>query len=69
MSKTMSLRLDDEQAATLELIARADDRTLTDTVREAIDTHIQQRRNDAEFQDRLKRYLDEEREVLERLAR
>ena len=69
MAKTMSLRLEDEQAATLELMARADDRTVTETVRKAIDAHIQERRNDADFQDRLKKYMDEERSVLERLAR
>jgi hypothetical protein len=69
MAKTMSLRLDDQQAATLELIARAEDRTVTDAVRDAISAHIDERRNDTEFQERLARYLDEEREVLERLGR
>lgn len=69
MSKTMSLRLDDQQAATLELVARADDRTVTETVRSAIDAHIEERRGDAEFQERLRRYMDEERAVLDRLAK
>lgn len=69
MAKTMSLRLDDQQAATLELMSRADDRTVTETVRKAIDAHIEERRNDAAFQERLQRYLKEEREVLDRLAK
>src|SRR5687768_16762731 len=39
-------RLDDERAATLELIARAEDKTVTDTVRTAFDEHIEARRKD-----------------------
>lgn len=68
MSKTMTLRLDDERAATLELVARADDQTLTDAVRAAIDAHIEARRADTEFRDRLRRRHEEERELYERLA-
>jgi hypothetical protein len=36
---------------------------------EAIDKHIEARRADADFQERLKRRVEEDREVLERLAR
>ena len=42
--KTMTLRLDDERAATLELMARAENKTVTDAVRTAIDEHIDARR-------------------------
>jgi hypothetical protein len=66
--KTMSLRINEEQAAALEMIARADDSTVTETVRSAIDAHIEQRRKDAAFQDRLARIVEREREVLDRLA-
>jgi predicted transcriptional regulator len=68
MGKTMTLRLDDERAALLELIARADDQTLTDTVRAAIDTYIDQRRNDRAFRERLAKRHEEERTLYERLA-
>ena len=68
MSKTMTLRLDDERAATLELIARADDQNLNDAVRSAIDTHIAARRNDKEFRERLRQRHEAERELYERLA-
>jgi predicted transcriptional regulator len=66
--KTMTLRLDDECAATLELIARADDKTVTDTVRSAIDEHIAARRKDKAFMGRLKARHERERELFERLA-
>ena len=68
MSKTMTLRLDDELAATLELVARADDQTLTDAVRTAIDEHIERRRQDKDFIERLRKRHESERELYERLA-
>ena len=68
MSKTMSLRLDDEQAAMLELVARADDQTLTEAVRQAIDAHIEARRQDAEFVERLRKRRTEEASLYKRLA-
>ena len=66
--KTMTLRLDDERAAMLELIARADDKTVTDTLRTAIDEHIEARRKDKAFIGRLKVRHERERELFERLA-
>jgi len=69
MAKTMTLRLDDERAAMLELVARADDKSLTDTLRDAIDRHIEERRNDKEFKERLRQRHEVERALYERLAR
>jgi hypothetical protein len=67
--KTMTLRLDDERAATLELMARAEDKSLTDAVRTAIDEHIESRKKDKAFMDRLKERHERERELYERLAK
>jgi hypothetical protein len=67
--KTMTLRLDDERAATLELMARAEDKSLTDAVRTAIDEHIESRKMDKTFMDRLKQRHERERELYERLAK
>jgi len=67
--KAMSLRLPEDQAAELAAVARADDMPVSEVVREAIDNHIAARRADKDFQKRLKRRLEEDREVLERLAR
>ncbi len=69
MAKTMTLRLDDERAATLELVARADDQSVTEAVRVAIDAHIEERRRDTAFIERLHRHHEEERALYERLSR
>jgi hypothetical protein len=69
MAKTMTLRLDDERAATLELVARADDQSVTEAVRVAIDAHIEERRRDKDFMERLQRRHEEERTLYERLSR
>lgn len=68
MAKTMTLRLEDEQAATLELVARADNQNITDAVRAAIDEHIEARRRDQAFITRLRERQEQERELYERLA-
>lgn len=68
MAKVMTLRLDDEMAAALELVARADDQDLTGAIRTAIDAHIEKRRKDAAFQERLRRRQEQEQELYERLA-
>ena len=69
MAKTMTLRLEDEQAATLELVARADNHTITEAVRAAIDDHIEARRRDEAFIERLRQRQEQERELYERLAK
>jgi predicted DNA-binding protein len=66
---SVTLRLDDEQAATLELVARADNHTITEAVREAIDAHIEERRLDKAFIERLRQRHEEERALYERLAK
>ena len=66
--KNMTLRLPPEQAAQLEAVARADGVSISDAVRDAITEHIDRRRQDEEFKARLQRVIEEDREVLERLA-
>ncbi len=68
MGKTMTLRLDASKAAELEAISRADKVSISDAVRDAIDHHIEARKNDAEFQDRLRKLVEEEQGVFDRLA-
>ncbi|MGN6585962.1 MAG: hypothetical protein ACTHKT_00610 [Solirubrobacterales bacterium] len=55
--------------AELGAVARADEMTVSHAVREAIDKHIAARRSDPDFQKGLKRVLQEDREILERLRR
>jgi Arc/MetJ-type ribon-helix-helix transcriptional regulator len=55
-------------AAELAAIARTQDVPLSEVIREAVENHIDSRRTDKAFQQRLKQRLEEDREVLERLA-
>ena len=67
--KTMSLRLDQDLAAELAFVARADGQTISDVVREAVDKHIAERRAAEDFKERLKKQIEKDRKVFERLAR
>lgn len=68
-TKAMTLRLPIDKAAELEAVARADGKPVSDAVREAIDLLIAERRKDSDFKSRIRRLIDEDREILERLAR
>jgi predicted DNA-binding protein len=68
-TKAMSLRLPEDKAAELAAVARTDEMPISEVVREAINNHIAARRADKDFQKRLKKRLEEDREVLERLAK
>ena len=67
-TKATSLRLPEEMAAELAAVARADDMPMSEVVREAIEKHITERRTDKDFQKRVKQLLEEDQEVLKRLA-
>jgi predicted DNA-binding protein len=68
-TKAMTLRLPHETAKDLEATAKVDGVTVSEAVREAIETHIESRRQDTDFRDRLRRSIEENKELLERLAR
>jgi predicted transcriptional regulator len=67
--KSMTLRLDDETAAELEAVARVDDTSVSEQVRVAIQDRIRARREDAEFQERVRKAIEENQAALKRLAR
>lgn len=67
-TKAMTLRLPARQAKELEAVAQIDDVPVAEAVREAITAHIARRRRDEEFRARLKRTLEKQRDILERLA-
>ena len=69
MPKSMTMRLPDDQAAELEFVARADNTSVSETVRTAIGEHIARRRNDQEFKARLREIMERDREILDRLAK
>jgi len=66
--KAMSLRLPETLGAELAAVARADGVTISDAVRDAGGKHIATRRTDRDFQQRLKKRMEEELAVVERLA-
>ncbi|HEX5145446.1 MAG TPA: ribbon-helix-helix protein, CopG family [Conexibacter sp.] len=68
MPKTMTLRLSDELAADLEAMARVDDVPVSEAIRVAIDERVKARRDDKQFQARLRRLMAENQRALERLA-
>jgi predicted transcriptional regulator len=69
MPKTMTLRLSDELAADLEAMARVDDVPVSEAIRVAIDERVRARRDDKQFQARLRRLMAENQRALERLSR
>ena len=68
MPKTMTLRLTDQQATDLEAMARVDGVAVSEAVRIAIDERLKARREDREFQARLRRLMVENQRALERLS-
>lgn len=67
--KNMTLRLPAEQAAELEAVARAEGLSVSEAVRTAISEHIERKRKDKAFRERLAAVMERDREILERLAR
>lgn len=67
-TKVTTLRLPDFMAAEIAAVAQTDDMSVSEAVREAIEKHIETRRADKDFQQRLKKRLEEDQEVLKRLA-
>jgi len=69
MAKNLTVRLDDELASDTEALARAEGKSLNETVKHALAEAVQRRREDPEFKARVKRIIEEDRELLERLAK
>jgi len=68
-TKVMTVRLAEDLAAELAVVARTDEVPVSESVREAIENHIAARRADSAFQARLKERLEQEREILERFTK
>jgi hypothetical protein len=63
-----TLRLDPDQEEVLREMARIDGIPVSHEIRQAIATHIERRRKDADFQARLRASLERHRELLKTLA-
>jgi predicted transcriptional regulator len=66
--KVTSVRLLGDQPAELDTVARVEGVSVSEIVRAAIYQYIAARRADPEFKKRLEAQVEEDREVLERLA-
>jgi len=69
MAKNLTVRLDDDLAADTEALARAEGQSLNETVKAALREAVERRRRDPKFKARVQRIIDEDRELLERLAK
>lgn len=69
MAKNFTVRLPDDVAADAEALARAEGKSLNETVKSALIEAVERRRNDPEFKKTLKRIIEQDRELLERLAK
>ncbi len=66
--KGFTVRLNEEQAAELEAVARVDGVSVAEEIRQAIADRIAARRQDDEFQQRLRRIIEENQQILDKLA-
>jgi hypothetical protein len=69
MAKGFTVRLSDDDAAELEAVARVDGVPVAEEIRRAIGDLVAERRADTEFQARLRRSIEENQAILDRLAR
>jgi len=69
MTKNFTVRLPDDVARDAEALARVEGKSVNETVRSALVEAVERRRADPEFKKRLRRIIDEDRALLERLAR
>jgi predicted transcriptional regulator len=65
-AKAMTVRLSEEQAQALEMVASVENLPVSDVIRAAITTHIEQRRRDPRFQAGLKDRISQARKLLDR---
>ena len=69
MTKHLTVRLPDDLAAEAEAVARAEGISLNETIRQALVDAVERRRKDPAFKKRLRKIIDQDRELLERLAK
>jgi predicted transcriptional regulator len=69
MAKNLTVRLDDDLAADAQALARAEGRSLNETVKLVLSEAVERRRRDPKFKARVRKIIDQDRELLERLAK
>jgi hypothetical protein len=69
MTKNLTVRLPDELAADAEALARVEGTSLNETVKQSLIEAVERRRKNPKFKARLAKIIEEDRELLERLAK
>ncbi|HEV8296448.1 MAG TPA: ribbon-helix-helix protein, CopG family [Acidimicrobiales bacterium] len=69
MAKHLTVRLPDDLAADAEALARVEGVSLNETIKQALAESVERRRKDPAFRSRLRRIIEEDRELLDRLAK
>lgn len=69
MPKNFTVRLPDDLAAEAEAVARAEGISLNETIKSALVESVERRRKDPAFKKRVREIIEQDRELLERLAR
>lgn len=67
--RAFTVRLPEDKAEELERVAKIDNTSVAEQIREAISELIEKRRQDPEFQNNLKRLIKEDQKILDRLAK
>jgi predicted DNA-binding protein len=68
MPKQTTVRLPDELAEQAEVVARAQGKSVNQLIVDALHNEIDRVRTDADFRSRVKRLVERDREILDRLA-
>ncbi len=69
MTKNLTVRLPDQLAADAEALARVEGKSVNETIKTALEESIAHRKRDPKFRARLRKIIEEDRELLERLAK
>jgi predicted transcriptional regulator len=69
MTKNMTVRLPDDLAADTEALARVEGKSVNETIKDALTDAVERRRKDPKFRARVRQIIEEDRELLERLAK
>ncbi len=67
-TKNMTLRMNKDLADKAQALAEVEGATVSDVIREALSEHIERRRQDPEFQERLRRNIERHEKLLSMLA-
>lgn len=66
-TRITTIRQPAEQADEVEFVARVEGKAASEFIRDAIAAHLESRRSDPEFQQRLRARIKADREILDRL--